>query len=66
VPKITEKPLVKMKLRLFEEDYERLRTLFGPNIGINKAIRSIVHSFLNQTDAKIRDKIDSIEGLDAP
>ena len=61
MPKISEKPLRIIQIRIFEEDYQRLRKIYGQGIGINRACRTILHTFLTQTEAKINEAIDKME-----
>jgi len=65
MPRISEKPLRVIQIRIFEEDYQRLRALFPPGdstVGMNAALRTVIHSFLTQTEAKMRQVIDEVEG----
>lgn len=64
MPKITDKPLRRVIIRVFDEDYQKAKELFGPNIGLNKAWRTAIHAFMTQTEAKIRAKVDEMEGDD--
>ena len=51
MPKITEEPLVRIQLRLFESDLAELRQIYSQTIGVNDAIRTIIRSFLTQAKA---------------
>lgn len=61
MPRIFEKKLVAIKLRLFEEDLNALRRNYGNEFGVNQAIRTIVHSFLTQTQAKMDKSVDAAD-----
>lgn len=61
MPKITEKPLEAIQVRLFKEDLDVLRTLYKGSFGVNKAIRTIVHSFVAQSAARANKVIDALE-----
>ena len=62
MPKITDKPLKLIQVRIFEEDYTELRRLYSRDVGVNKAIRAMVHSFLTNTNGNINEAIDKLEG----
>lgn len=64
MPKITDKELEKKLVHLFKEDLDFLREQFSGTIGVNKAIRSIIHSFVAQTSAQANATIDEIESLE--
>lgn len=61
MPKISEKPLRRIQLRIFEEDYIRANKLFGRDIGVNAALRTMIHSCLNQTENRVRQLVDAQE-----
>ncbi len=61
MPKIAEEPLTAIQLRLFEADLVALRRLYGQDVGVNAAIRTIVRVFLRQVDAKANSVIDGQE-----
>jgi hypothetical protein len=61
MPKITEEPLTAIQVRLFEADLAALKRLYGQDVGVNAAIRTIVRVFLRQVDAKANATIDSQE-----
>lgn len=64
MPKISEEPLVAIQLRLFAADLETLRRLYGQSTGVNKAVRTIVRTFLRQADAKAAAMIDANEAAE--
>lgn len=61
MPKISDKPMVAIQVRLFEEDLTVLRKLYRGSFGVNRAIRTIVHTFVAQTSAMANDAIDEAE-----
>lgn len=61
MPKISDKPLEAIQVRLFKEDLDALRALYAGQFGVNRAIRSIVHSFVTQTQATANRQIDANE-----
>ena len=67
MPKISDEPLVAVKLRLFKSDYERIKTIYGSgNVHAAKVIRTIVRSFVRQTESQMRAKVDEVEGQAQP
>ena len=63
MPKITDKPLEAIQVRLFKEDLNALRRLYSGTFGVNKAIRTIIHTFVTQTQAKANAAIDAQENM---
>ena len=61
MPKITDEELVAIQLRLFKKDLDKLRKLYGGQFGVNKAIRTIVRSFITQAEEKANKIIDTAE-----
>lgn len=61
MPKITDEELEPIQLRLFQKDLIYLRSLYKDTVGVNKALRTIVRSFVNQTRAKTDAAIDDLE-----
>lgn len=61
MPRISEEPLVRYQVRLFERDVKRLRELYGQQFGVNRAIRTIIRAFVNQSEAQARAMIDAAE-----
>lgn len=61
MPKISEKPLEAIQVRLFKEDLDALRALYAGQFGVNRAIRSIVHTFVTHTQATANRQIDEQE-----
>jgi hypothetical protein len=66
MPKITDKPLEAIQVRLFQDDLNALRRLYAGSFGVNRAIRTIVHSFVTQTEAKANAAIDELEAEETP
>jgi len=60
MPKITEEELTALQIRLFTSDLQYLRTLYGKEFGVNKAVRTIVRAFVNQTKAAVAKQIDKM------
>jgi hypothetical protein len=58
MPKITDKELESVLVRLFKEDLVVLRRLYKGSFGVNRAIRTIVHTFVTQTTAIANAEID--------
>lgn len=63
MPKITDKELEAIQVRLFKEDLDVLRRLYAGGFGVNRAIRSIVHTFVTQTTAAADAAINKQEHL---
>lgn len=61
MPKITEEELVVLPIRLFKADHEELKKLFGNGFGVNKAVRTIVRTFVTQAKARATAAIDAQE-----
>jgi hypothetical protein len=61
MPKITEKDLELIQVRLFKDDLMTLRRLYAGSFGVNKAVRTIVHTFVTQTLATANAEIDATE-----
>jgi hypothetical protein len=65
LPKITDKELEAIQVRLFKDDLNYLRKLYGgQQFGVNKVIRTIVHTFVTQTIDSANRAIDTIEAKD--
>lgn len=64
MPKISEKPLEAIQVRLFKEDLDALRALYAGQFGVNRAIRSIVHTFVTHTQATANRQIDANEAAE--
>jgi hypothetical protein len=61
MPKITDQPLETVLIRFFAEDLEFIRANFGKNLGVNRAVRTIVHTFVTQAKATAATTIDELE-----
>jgi hypothetical protein len=60
MPKISDEPLKVIQIRIFAKDDQRLKTLFGGSgVKINKILRTLIRTFLNQTEAKVQARIDA-------
>jgi hypothetical protein len=66
MPKISDKPMEAIQVRLFEEDLAVLRRLYRGSFGVNRAIRTIVHTFVAQTTAMANEAIDEAEAQAKP
>ena len=64
MPKIMEEPVTPIEVRLFTSDLNKLRQLFAGNVGVNKAIRTIVRTYMRQVEAKAATEIDQAEAKD--
>ena len=64
MPKITDEELETIQVRLCKKDLDVLRTLYRDNVGVNLVIRTIVRSFVRQTEAKATAAIDALPPLD--
>lgn len=66
MPKITDKELEAIQVRLFKEDLDYLRQLYGgQQFGVNRVIRTVVHSFVTQAAAEANRNIDAQEAVKA-
>ena len=61
MPKITDEELTLIPVRLFTKDLAVLRRLYKGQFGVNRAIRTIVRSFVAQSEAKANATIDASE-----
>jgi hypothetical protein len=61
MPKISDEPLEAIQARLFKSDLDYLRSLYSGSLGVNKAIRQIVRSFVTHTKAEANKAIDETE-----
>lgn len=55
-------PLERRHTLLFKGDWERLQAVFGDNIGVAKAIRTIVRRTLDNIDNKVNEKLGDENG----
>ena len=62
MPKITDEPLQNIQATLFKSDMDYLRSLFKGHVGVNKVIRTVVRSYVNQIKAQAAKEIDEAEG----
>ena len=63
MPKITDEELEALQVRLFKKDLDTLRRLYANNFGVNRAIRTIVRTFVKQVEAKANAHIDEVENI---
>lgn len=61
MPKIGDEPLEAIQVRLFKKDLDALRRLYKGSFGVNRAIRTVIHSFVTQTEARANQEIDKME-----
>lgn len=61
MPRISDRPLHRTQMRLFRDDYEKLKQMAGPDVPIAVVIRAALKVFLNETEARMRAKIDEAE-----
>lgn len=61
MPKITDEELTLIPVRLFTKDLAVLRRLYKGQFGVNRAIRTIIRSFVAQSEAKANQAIDASE-----
>lgn len=61
MPRITEEPLEAIQLRLFKKDLDFLRRTYKGSVGVNKALRAIIRSYVTQVEAKANAVIDEAE-----
>lgn len=61
MPKITDEELQPIQVRLFKKDLDVLRRNYAGQFGVNRAIRTIIRSFVAQTEAKANAMIDDME-----
>lgn len=64
MPKISDQPLELLYVRLFKSDLDELRKLYRGNLGVNKAVRTIVHIFVSRSKAAADKVIDNIDDGD--
>jgi hypothetical protein len=61
MPKITDESLEAIQAKLFKSDLDYLRSLFKGRIGVNKIIRTVVRTYVNQVKAQAAKEIDKAE-----
>lgn len=64
MPKISDEPIEAIQLRLFKSDLDYLRQMFRGHVGVNKAIRTIIRSYVVQTRASADAAIDAREAAE--
>lgn len=64
MPKRETEPLVRVHVWLFASDREWLDETFGPSIGMNKAVRSMVRGVKTKILAKHQQSLDEGPALD--
>ena len=65
MPKISDEPLEAIQAKLFKSDLDYLRSLFKGHVGVNKVIRTIVRTYVNQVKAEAAKRIDKAESQEA-
>ncbi len=62
MPQITDRPLTRVCIRLWKDDYEKLRLVSQASgeTGLNHLIRTIVHSYVTQLNAIERRNLDKL------
>jgi hypothetical protein len=65
VPKISDEPLQNIQATLFKSDLDYLRSLFKGHVGVNKVIRTVVRTYVNQVKAEAAKRIDKAESQEA-
>lgn len=63
MPKITEEVLEAAQIKFFKADLDYLRQMFRNNIGVNKAVRQIIRSYVIHAKARAATSIDAAEPL---
>lgn len=61
MPKITDVELEKVLLRLFKSDLAYFKLMYGNSFGVNKAIRTVLHTFVVQSQARADVAINDAE-----
>lgn len=61
MPKISEEDLQRVLVLLFKSDLEFLTEMYGNNIGVSKAVRTMTRTHITQIKAKANKTIDEIE-----
>lgn len=65
MPKISDEPLQNIQATLFKSDLDYLRSLFKGHVGVNKVIRTVVRTYVNQVKAEAAKRIDKAESQEA-
>jgi hypothetical protein len=66
MPKISDEPMEAVQARLFKKDLDYLRAVFSNNIGVAKAVRQIVRSFVTNAQATAAMQVDTNESVAEP
>lgn len=63
MPAPSEKPLARICVRIWQDDYLRLRQVSAAagDVGLNLLIRTIIHSYITQLDALERRNLDALD-----
>lgn len=65
MPRISERPLRRCHLRLWADDYNELRAMFGDSErGLTNAIRAIIHAYVLSQKQKAHAAIDALPQLE--
>lgn len=63
MPVIDDKPLARICVRIFQEDYDYVRLMASARSGsvsANEIIRTILHNYVTQLRANERERIDQL------
>lgn len=60
MPRKTDKPLIRVAVRLFKEDYEALNRMTNSDVKKNELIRRVIHTFIVHNEDRVRAKIDNL------
>lgn len=68
MPKISEKPLTRVCIRVWKEDYDKLREVSeaSNDIGVNLLIREIVHNYVKNLRDRERQNLDRLGRYQEP
>jgi hypothetical protein len=66
MPKLSDKPLTRICIRVYADDYNELRRMSGTDRQTNLLIRTIVQSYVRQMRDKVRAYRDGEAPLDIP
>jgi len=56
MPKREREPITRVHMHIFSADLEKLHLLYGDTVGVSKAVREIVRTFIKR---QIDNKVDS-------
>jgi len=64
--KIPEEKIVRTHVLLFERDIERVKSLYGDDLGFSKAIRLMVRKVLDHIEARAAASSKSVHNTELP